>query len=98
MLVPLHFPVSIGPRIITELRSIFQHLLSDVRAETAKRRIVVQCTPRDRIVIVAEAHEPTEAHDRVGHATGGLIDDQVVDLTDIFVARTLHFRAMDVFA
>jgi hypothetical protein len=49
-------------------------------------------------MIVAETHEPTEAHDRVSHATGRLIDDQVIDLTDVFVARTLDFGAVDIFA
>ena len=92
MLVPLHFPISIGPRVITKLGSIFQHLLSNVRAETAKRRVVVQCTPRDRVVIVAEAHKPTETHDRVGNATGGFIDDKVIDLTNVFVAHAIYFR------
>ena len=34
--VPLHLPIAIRPRIVAELRGIFQHLFSDVRAETTK--------------------------------------------------------------
>ena len=98
MLVPLHLPIPIRPRIVAELRRIFQHLLSNVRAETAKRRVVVQCTPRDRVMIVVEPHKPTETHDRIGDAAGSLIDDQVIDLTDVFVARTVDFGAVDIFA
>jgi hypothetical protein len=34
-------------------------------------------------VVVAETHETAKAHDRVGHASGQLVDDEVIDLTDI---------------
>ena len=98
MLVPLHFPISILPRVITELWSIFQHLLSDVRAEATERRVVLKRTPRDRIMAVIKAHEATEAHYGVTNTTRHLVDDQMIDLTDLLAIGTVDLRAVKVFA
>src|SRR5437016_3245875 len=96
--MPLDFPISIRPRVVAELGRIFQHLFSDVRPKATERVVVVQRTPRDRVVAVVETHKTTEAHDRIGNTTGGLVDDHMIDLTDLLVADAVHFGAMDVLA
>jgi hypothetical protein len=49
-------------------------------------------------VAVTEPHEAAKTHDRVGHASGQLVDDEVVDLTDIPVIGSIDRGSMDVFA
>jgi hypothetical protein len=83
MAMGANFPIAILPRIVTELGRVFELLLRNIRAESAKRLIVTQGAPGNRIVAVTETHEAAEAHDSVGHASGQLVDDEVIDLTDI---------------
>src|SRR5437763_508716 len=53
VLVPLHFPISILPRVIAELRSILEHLFRDVGAEARERGVVMQRAPGNWVVAVA---------------------------------------------
>jgi hypothetical protein len=53
VLVRARFPVSILPRVITELRGVPQLLLGDICSETTKRRIVCQSGPGYGIMAVA---------------------------------------------
>src|SRR5438105_11392702 len=52
VLVPLHFPISILPRVIAELRSILEHLFGDVGAEARERGVVMQRAPGNWVVAV----------------------------------------------
>ena len=54
MFMPLHFPVSISPRVIAELRSVLQHPLSYGSSETVERCIVFQRAPGDRIMAMRQ--------------------------------------------
>src|SRR6266480_58949 len=47
---------------------------------------------------MAESHESAETHDRVGHTSGHLVDDEVVDLTNVLVGRSVDLSTLDVFA
>jgi hypothetical protein len=49
-------------------------------------------------VLVAEAHEPAEAHDDIRNVAGCFINDQMIDLADLLTASPEHFGTLDVFA
>jgi hypothetical protein len=47
---------------------------------------------------VIKAHEATEAHYGVTNTTRHLVDDQMIDLTDLLAIGTVDLRAVKVFA
>src|SRR4029453_8743786 len=53
VLVGARFPISILPRVITELWRVPQLLLGDICSETTKRRIICQSAPGYGIMAVA---------------------------------------------
>jgi hypothetical protein len=63
MTMGANLPIAILPGIvITELRRVFELLLRNGRAESAKRLVVSQGAPWDGIVAVAETQEAPKAH------------------------------------
>ena len=63
-------PIAIRPGVIAELWRVLELLFRDARAETFQRRIVLQGSPRNRIVAVAEPKEAAEAHDGIDDPSG----------------------------
>ena len=51
MFVPLLLPITILPRVIAELWSVFQHLLGDVSSEAIERRVVMELDPWRRLFL-----------------------------------------------
>src|SRR5262249_48818049 len=98
MTMGANFPIAILPGIVTELGRVFELLLRNSRAESTERLIVSQGAPGNRIVAVTETHEAAKAHDGVGHASGQLVDDEMVDLTDIPAIGSIDRGSVDVFA
>jgi hypothetical protein len=77
-----NFPIAILPEIVAELRRVLELLLRNISAEPAKRLVVSERAPGNGIMAVAETHEAAKAHDGVGHASGQLVNDEMIDLTD----------------
>ena len=75
VLVGARFPISILPRVITELGRVLQLLFGDVGSKTTKRRIKCQSAPGDGIVAVAQPNKSAKAHDGIGHEAGHIVDD-----------------------
>jgi hypothetical protein len=98
MTMGTNLPIAILPGVIAKLGRVFELLLRNSRAESAKRLVVSQGTPGNRIVAVAETHETAKAHDGVGHAPGQLVDDEMIDLTDIPAIGSIDRGSVDVFA
>jgi hypothetical protein len=57
---------------------------------TSERLIISQGAPWDGIVVMAESHESAETHDGVGHTSRHLVDDEVVDLTNVLAGRSVR--------
>jgi hypothetical protein len=83
MTMGANLPIAILPGIVTELGRVFELLLRNIRAESAQRLVVSQGAPGNGIVAVAETHEAAKAHDGVSHASRQLVNNEVIDLTDI---------------
>jgi hypothetical protein len=49
-------------------------------------------------VRVAEPQKAAEAHDSIGHATGDLVDHQVIDRADLLTGEVVGGGAFDVLA
>jgi hypothetical protein len=98
MTMGTNLPIAILPGVVAELGRVFELLLRNSRAESAKRLVVSQGAPGNRIVAVAKTHETAKAHDGVGHASGQLVDDEVIDLTDIPALGSIDRGSVDVFA
>ncbi len=47
---------------------------------------------------MAESHESAETHNGVGHTSRHLVDDEVVDLTNVLAGRSVDLGPLDVFA
>ena len=47
---------------------------------------------------MAESHESAKTHDGVGHTSRHLVDDEVVDLTNVLAGRSVDLSTLDVFA
>src|SRR5262249_50844517 len=97
MTMGANFPIAILPGIVTELGRVFELFLRNIGAESAKRLVVSQGAPWDGIVAVAETQEAPKAHDGIGHASRQLVDDEVIDLTDIFAIGSIDRGSVDVF-
>jgi hypothetical protein len=69
VLIGLCFPVTIRPGIITESRRVLKLLLGDAGYIAVEFGIVLQGSPRDRIMAMAETEKATETHDGVGNPT-----------------------------
>src|SRR5665647_1389666 len=85
VLVCLRFPGAIGPGIITEGWRITKLRFGDTGPIAAKRGVIFERRPRDRIMAMCQPQEPAEAHNCVSYATGNFLDQQVIYLTDRFL-------------
>ena len=45
---------------------------------------------------VTESKEPAEAHHGIQDATGDLVDQQVIDFTDAFIANSVDIRSLNI--
>jgi hypothetical protein len=97
MLVGACFPFAVLPRVVAELRRVFQLLLRDFGAEPSERGVVSESAPRDWIMAVAQSQKSSEVHDRIGHAAGYLVDDEVIDLTDVLAVGAEYLGSINVF-
>src|SRR5258708_24724960 len=83
-----------------DLRGVLELLFGDVQLEAVGLFIVGQHRPGDRIVILADAEEAAETHDRIGDPASELVDHQALDAPDALAVRvidwhSLHFVACD---
>jgi len=98
MTMRVRLPSAILPRVIAELGRISQLLLGDIGSKTTKRRIICQSTPRDGIMAVPQPDEAAKAHDGISYATRHLVDDEVINLTDILSVCPIDLGPLNVFA
>jgi len=98
MTMGANLPIAILPGIVTELGRVFELLLRNIRAESAQRLVVSQGAPGNGIVAVAETHEAAKAHDGVSHASRQLVNNEVIDLTDIPALGSIDRGSVDIFA
>jgi hypothetical protein len=96
MLMRPRLPVTILPRVITELRCIVKLAFGNAGAVATQIRVVPECRPRYWVMTVTKTKEAPETHDRVRHTTGNLLDKQVVDLTDGFITSAIDLRSLNV--
>src|SRR5262249_29473515 len=72
--------------------------LPDVDLVALERRIVAEQRPRQRVVVLADAHETAETHDRVGDLAAELVDHDALDLADPVAVRTVDRRSLHLVA
>ena len=86
--------------MLAVFRSALELLLTDVDFVAVEPRIIGQKRPWQRVIVFADAHEPSEAHDRVGHLAAELVDHDPFDLADAVPIgpidrRSFHLVASD---
>src|SRR6185436_17828848 len=62
----------------------------------AQISVVLQCCPGDGVMTVTESKDPAEAHHGIQDATGDLVDQQVIDFTDTFIANSVDIRSLNI--
>jgi hypothetical protein len=75
-----------------------QLILREVQFVGIELRVVLQDTPGKRVVFLAEPHEAAEAHDRIGHLAGALLDHHALDRSDLLTVRAADRRSLDLVA
>lgn len=75
----------------TEFGRVPQLLLGDIGSKTTKRPIICQSAPGNGIMAVAQPNKSTKAHDGISHATYDLVDDEVINLSDILSICVINF-------
>jgi hypothetical protein len=73
-------------------------LLADVDLVTLKFRVVGEQGPRQRVVVLADAHEAAKAHDRVGDLAADLVDHDPLDIADLVAVRAVDRGSLDLVA
>jgi len=78
--------------------SAAQLILVEVQLVGIELRVVLQDAPGKRVVFLAEPHEAAEAHDRIGHFAGPLLDHHALDRPDLLTVRAADGRSLDLVA
>ena len=73
-------PGAISPGIITKFGRVTKLRFGDSRSIAAKRGIILQRRPGDRVVAVCQPQESAETYDDVRYSAGNFLDQQVINL------------------
>jgi hypothetical protein len=91
-------PVTIFPRVVTEFRRVPQPSFGNPRTIATQISVVLECCPGNWVVTMTQTKETAKAHHSVDDATGDLVDQQVVDFTDGFIANSVDIRSLNILA
>src|SRR6185312_8562041 len=85
------FPIPVGARV---LGRAFQPVLGKIDAVTAKRGVIGELIPWQRVMFIAEAEEPAETQHGIAYLTIPLTDHDPLDRADFFIVRPVDSRSL----
>src|SRR3954451_19747564 len=81
-----------------ELGCFPQLVLRDAGLIAAKRRVVVQLFPRDRMCLATKAQEAAKRGDGIDHVAAHLFADETFDGSDLLPVRVVNSGTLNVVA